>query len=96
MPIARKIVLVTKRDYDPRYDDMLLQLIARRIELFCVVGRECEVWEAVVDELVIGPIGDGEWDVATTSHPGEDVAEVIAFAQDWQLDEPSEVEVIEI
>ena len=96
LPTAKKVVLVSKAGYRPSHDDLLLRLISRRIKLFCVVGRDCELWEEVMDELVVGPTGEGDLDVTTTSHPDEDIAEVIAFAEDWGLDEPSDVEVIEV
>ena len=96
MRTAKKIVLVSRRGYDPSSDALLRELIARRIELFCAVGRQCGVWERAMDELVIGPTGEGDWHVTTTSHPGETVAAVVAFAEQWTLDEPSETEVIEI
>jgi len=63
---------------------------------FCVVGRDCQLWEEVMDELVVGPTGEGDLDLTTTSHTDESVEEVIAFAESWNLDERSGVQVIEI
>lgn len=93
---AKKVVLVSNQGYDPRYDDVLRDLVARRIELFCAVGVECELWEEVMDELLVGPRGDYEHHVTTTSHPGESVAEVVEFARGFALDRPSDLEVIEV
>lgn len=95
MPIAKKIVLVSTKGYDASHDDLLRVLIERRIHLFCAVGVDCELWENVMDELVVGHAGEYAWHVTTTSHPGETTAEVIAFAEMFHLDEPSDVEVIE-
>lgn len=64
--------------------------------MFCAVGADCEVWEEVMDALVVGPDGRGEWHVTTTSHPDESLNDVVEFAQQWQLDEPSEVEIIKV
>ena len=96
MGIAKKVVLVSRSGYESSHDAMLQSLIDRRIELFCAVGEDCELWEEIMDELVVGPDGKGKWTVTTTSHPGESVAEVIEFASQFILDEPSEVEVIEV
>ena len=49
-----------------------------------------------MDELVVGPVGEYQWHVTTTSHPDETVADVVAFAESFHLDEPSTVEVIEV
>jgi hypothetical protein len=96
MSDAKKIVLVSTRGYDPSHDHILRDLIARKIVLFCAVGVECALWEDVMDELVVGPTGDGEHHVTTTSHPGESLAEVVEFARSWAGDEPTLVEVIEV
>jgi hypothetical protein len=96
MSNAKKVVLVSKRGYDASHDGLLRSLIARKIELFCAVGRQCELWEEVMDALVVGPTGECEWHVTTSSHPSETVDEVVEFAKNWRLDEPSEVEVIEV
>ena len=96
MNSAKKIVLVSRRGYDPSHDDLLRILIARRIELFCAVGRQCELWEENIDELVVEPAGESQWNGNTTSHPGETVAEVLEFAKNFHIDSPSEVEIIKV
>ena len=96
MNSAPKVVLVSKSGYSAQHDHLLLSLIDRRIKLFCVVGRDCQLWEEVMDELVVGPTGEGDLDLTTTSHTDESVEEVIAFAESWNLDERSGVQVIEI
>ena len=93
---AKKIVLVSRNGYDQKHDGLLQSLIDRRVVLFCAVGQDCERWEEAMDELVVGPNGDGDRLVTTTSHPGESVAEVIEFATQWHLDESSDVEIIEV
>ena len=96
MSDAKKIVLVSKSGYDKSHDVLLEALLARRIELFCVVGEQCALWEEVMDELVVGPYGDGKLDLVTTSHPDESVAEVVEFAESFTLEAPSTVEIIEV
>ena len=96
MANAKRIVLVSKTGYDASHDDLLRDLIARKIGLFCAVGHDCELWEEAMDELVVGPNGEDTWHVTTTSHPGETTAEVVDFAKMFHLDEPGDVEVIEV
>ncbi len=91
-----KVVLVSRSGYDRSHDGLLQSLIERRIILFCAVGRDCRTWEDVMDELCVGLIGDGTWYVVTTSHPDESIEEVVAFAEQWHLDQPSSVEIIEV
>jgi len=93
---ARKIVLLSRSGYHPRHDGLLLHLLSRRILLFCAVGEQCEEWEEAMDELCVGSLGAPSWLVTTTSHPGEPMEEVLAFARLWVTDEPTDVEVIEV
>jgi hypothetical protein len=93
---ARKIVLVSHGGYDVAHVAMLQSLIDRGALLFCAVGKDCELWEEVMDELVVGCDGESRSWMTTTSHPGESVEEVVEFATRWRLDEPSEVEIIEV
>jgi hypothetical protein len=45
-----KVVLVSTSGYLASRDDALLQeLLASKIELFCVIGRDAEVWEDALD-----------------------------------------------
>ena len=92
----KKIVLVSRSGYSPSHDDILRELIARKVVLFCAVGRDCQLWEEIMDELVVGLTGDGDWHITTTSHPSKSVGEVVEFARAWNLDEPSDVEIIEV
>jgi hypothetical protein len=93
---ALKVVLVSRSGYSAQHDHLLQSLIGRRIKLFCVIGRDCQLWEDIMDELVVGLDGEGDLDLITTSHKGKSVEEVIAFAESWNLNEPTEVQVIEI
>lgn len=96
MSTAKKVVLVSKEGYRASHDDLLRSLINRKICLFCVLGKDCELWEDVMDELVVGPTGENEWHVTTTCHPNKTIEEVLEFARMFQLDEPTGVEIIEV
>lgn len=93
---AKKVVLVSRSGYHPSRDALLHTLIARRVELFCVVGKDCRAWEDAMDALVAGPNGSYEWHVTTSSHPEESIDEVIAFAQTWACDAPDTSDVVEV
>lgn len=96
MTTTTKIVLVSRTGYNRSHDDLLRELLARRIRLFCAVGRDCVLWEDAMDWIAVGPTGEGSWDVITTSHPDERIVDVVEFAETFHLDEPGEVEVIEV
>ena len=106
---ARRVVLVTRSGYDetnPEHHGLLVRLHARRIGLFCAVGRDCEVWHDRMDDVCVGAMVDAgdEWHVQTTWHDDESVAEVIEFAREWSfanydsgiVDDTAAVEVIEV
>lgn len=48
-----------------------------------------------MDWACIGPDGESRGFVVTTSHPGESLAEVVAFAADFEREEATGVKVIE-
>jgi hypothetical protein len=87
-----KVVLVSISGYLPERDDALLsKLVARKIDLFCAVGRDATKWEDALDWL---SICEGDHVIVTTSHPDESVEEVIAFAEIFHTDPPHEIEVL--
>jgi hypothetical protein len=95
-PAAKKIVLHARVPYERAHDLLLQQLPDRKIALFCAVGVDCCAWEDAMDWTCIGPDGESRGFVVTTSHPEESLADAIAFAEAWTLDEPSGVEIIEV
>jgi hypothetical protein len=93
---AKKIVLHSHVPYNRGHNALLEQLLRRGVVLFCTVGVDCGRWEEAMDWTCIGPDGQGRGFVVTTSHPDESLADVVAFAEAWHLDEPSFVEIIEV
>jgi hypothetical protein len=92
-----KVVLISTSGYFAARDDSLLQeLIYSRVELFCAVGIDAEKWEDALDWMCIGPTGEGEHFITTTSHPQESEEEVIWFAKQFSTQEKHEVEVIRV
>jgi len=94
MSTAKKIVLVSKSGYNARHVPLLEGLIQRHIELFCAVGKDCTLWEDVMDEVCAGPSGVEGHLITTSSHPDQSVEEVIEFAKQWRAVEDQSVEVI--
>ena len=92
----KKVVLVSKSGYSDTHDGLLESLVARQIELFCVVGVDCELWHDVMDEIVVGPDGKYEHHIDTTWHENETVEHVVRFAEEYQTPTPSGVEIIEV
>lgn len=98
MSEAKKVVLISRSGYSTSHDDILRSLIQRKVHLFCAVGKDCKLWEEVMDELVVGPTGEYEWRMNTTSHPDESTEDVIEFAEQFHIEDShdDDVEVIEI
>jgi hypothetical protein len=96
MPHPRKIVLHCPRGYDPRLNTLVEDFIRDGVRLIAVVGEDCERIEDIIDELVVGD-GSRDYDLLTSSHPGEPLAAAIAFANDLALDlAGQEVAVVEL
>jgi hypothetical protein len=96
MPHPRKIVLHCPRGYDPRLNTLVEDFIRDGVRLIAVVGEDCERIEDIIDELVVGD-GSRDYDLLTSSHPGESLAAAIAFANDLALDlAGQEVAVVEL
>jgi hypothetical protein len=84
MTYSGKIVLVSTSAYLPERDDQFLHdLIAARIELFCVTGVGSKEWEDALDWACTDYEGPDEYLVVTTSHEDEPLAEVIEFAEQF-------------
>jgi hypothetical protein len=87
MTYARKIIL-----HAPAWDSPLLEAFVEacrrdRVDLVCVVGRDCERVHDVIDEITVG---DGSRNrlpgPTTTWHTSETLAEVRAFARVWSVE----------
>ncbi|RVT83616.1 hypothetical protein [Inhella crocodyli] len=94
--LPKKVVLLASRPYTDSDAPMLLALIRRPIALFCAAGVDCTGWEDAFDWLLTDPLAEGSPHISTTSHPEERLAEVMAFAGAWPIDETNSVELIEV
>ena len=90
-----KFVLISESGYSPEHDALLNSILIDGVELFCVVGNDCEIWEEVMDEMAVGD-GENVRYITTTSHPHESVDNVIEFAKAWRASSKSDVKVVRI
>lgn len=99
--MAKCIVLHSTRPYSEACLSLLRGLLGQGPDLFAAVGVDCESWEDAMDWLCIDLDARGEQPGAfcnTTSHPGEALADVVAFAEQWcdVRGWPRDVEVVEV
>ncbi len=90
-----KVVLISEGGYSSEYDELLLSFLDHKFELFCAVGKDCELWEDVMDELAVGN-GENPRFITTTSHPDESIENVIEFAKMFTTKTKGEVQVVRI
>jgi flavodoxin len=90
-----KIVLISKSGYSKKHEELLVSYLDQGYELFCVVGKQCELWEEIMDELAVGD-GTNSRYITTTSHPDETEEEVIEFAKNFSINKESGVVVVRI
>lgn len=91
----KKFVLIPNSGYSTDHDSLLSSLLDDGYELFCAVGKDCELWEEAMDEMAVGDGSNSRY-ITTTSHPGESVEEVVTFAESWPTKKPSGVKVVTI
>ena len=78
---SRKVILLSENGYSEMHDALLRSLIAEKVLLFCVLGKDYRLWEEIMDELFVGKGEERDFDMITTSHPNETLEEVIKFAE---------------
>lgn len=98
---VKKVVLVSHGGYRPEHEALLGDLLQRRIEIFCAVGKDCRRWEDMMDAMAVGGDAEHAHFVLTTSHPDETVEQVVAFARLLHVEgggsaRNRDVEVIEV
>lgn len=99
--MSKCVVLHSSSSYSTTHLPLLRSILDMKPELLAVTGVDCQAWEDAMDWLCIDLATGKELpDVFcnTTSHPDEDLAEVIAFAKCWSApngDKP-DVQVIEV
>lgn len=77
---AKKIVL-SKTGYSQKHDALLHRLIDEKILLFCAVGKDCELWHDIMNELFLGYGEERDFFMLTSRHNDETLNEVVQFAE---------------
>jgi len=81
MAYQKKVVLYCPEGYTEKVDALVEDFIRDGVSLVAVAGKDCDKVEEIIDELVVGDGSDESRYILTSSHPGETVDEVIAFAK---------------
>lgn len=95
MTFAPKVVLHCPTGYHMELDALVEQFLACGVKFVAVVGADCERVESIIDELVVGDGSDPERFILTSSHPGESVEEVVAFANSLSEEYPGAAQIVE-
>ena len=90
-----KVVLISEAGYSKKYDELLISFLDQGYELFSVTGKECELWEEIMDVLAVGN-GTNSRYITTTSHPDETEEQVIEFAKNFGTSKASGIQVVRI
>ncbi|WP_410210911.1 hypothetical protein [Aquirhabdus sp.] len=84
--MSKYVVLHTTRPYTDGDASLLTSLLEQRIKLFSIVGIECTEWEEAMDWLCIDlnlKNKSEDFFCVTTSHPGEELNDVIEFVNTY-------------
>ena len=82
---SKRVILFSKSGYSQKHDSLLNRLIDEKIHLFCAVGKDCELWHDVMDELFVGYKEERNFFMITTRHNDETLDEVIQFAESFEI-----------
>ncbi|HQU86874.1 MAG TPA: hypothetical protein PKY59_27315 [Pyrinomonadaceae bacterium] len=97
--IPQKVILHSISGYDEKHDFLLQSLIDEKIRLFCTIGKDCELFHDIMDELIVGD-GTTELDflMITTWHEDETLEGVIEFARNFEIEDVADekIKIIEI
>lgn len=95
---VKKVVLHSQSGYDAKHDEVLQKLIDEKVLLFCTVGKDCELWHDIMDEIFVGYGEERDFHMDTTWHEDETLEEVIEFAKSYEIEniDNEQVRVIQI
>lgn len=90
-----KVVLHCPHGCPPQLDALVTQFVREGVGFVGVVGPDCARVEDLIDELLVGDGSQEPHFMLTTSHPGESLAEAVAFARSLSDDYGGEPVVVE-
>ena len=83
MSLAPRIVLHVPIS-DPALLEPFVEACLRdKVVLIAVAGDGCKDVESLIDEVIVGDGSDPGRFIATSSHPGEPLEEVLLFVSAW-------------
>lgn len=89
MTRARAIVLQTPLQNPAALPEFVEACLRDRVELIAIVGPNCETLEDEIDWLIVGDGSDDSRFIVTSSHDEETLAEAVAFAEGWSMQDGS-------
>ena len=92
---SMKVVLNCPMGYQPRLDALVEEFIRDGVIFVGVVGKDCEKIGDLIDELVVGD-GSRDYDVLTSSHPGEPIDSAVSFARDLTGEYAGDLQIVEL
>ena len=95
MPFAPKVVLHCPTGYHIELDSLVEQFLSDGVKLVAVIGKDCDLVESIIDEIVVGDGSNPDRFLLTSSHPGESVVDVVAFANSLSGEYAGEVQIVE-
>ncbi len=94
MEYAPKVVLHCQAGYRMELDRLVQRFLVCGVRFVGVVGENCEQVEEIIDALVVGDGTDSSRFILTSSHPGESVEDVVAFARSISSAGDGEAQVV--
>ena len=95
---AKKVILFSINGYNEKHNALLQHLIDEKILLFCAIGKDCELWHDIIDEIYVGYGEERDFSMITTFHKNESLNEVIQFAEMYKIEgiENEKIKIIEL
>ena len=81
MSYAQKVIIHSKSGANNTLEALVEQFISDGVRFVAVAGKDCELIEDIIDEIVVGDGSDNTRFILTSSHPGESLEEVMQFAR---------------
>lgn len=94
MTHCRKIVVHSLRGHHPEFAARVAAWLDNGITFIGIVGKDAARLEDVVDDVAIGDGSHARF-VLSSSHPGETLAEAVAFAEILTGEHAGPVEIVE-
>ena len=96
MPFAKHLVLHCPNGVPVSMAELAAQFVVDGVELVASVGPACREIEDIIDDATIEAGSPDRNFILTSSHPGESLADVIAFAQLFVGECDGPVQVVEL